>query len=177
MRSRHLPWDGPDMAQPWKFHSLAVAVSSNVHDLGAALGAALVSPSDSPFRKNSASLPSMRLMKTRRDLPAGPTATSSGTPWRGSTTGDCFTSASQGYARLPPSLSSPTTKSRDLSSVPGKLITTGSLATFGSQSLSYSFVYFWTGASTFPSEISEFHSPEVNSSLSTSSSDAPCSRP
>src|SRR5579862_1411968 len=112
------------MAQPWKFHSLAVAVSSSVQALGAAAvvgevsaGASalasaeaagfacfaglvsagvLVSASASPFRKNSASLPSMELLKTRKDLPSGPTAISSGTPRRWSTTGDCFASVSQG---------------------------------------------------------------------------------
>ena len=67
--------------------------------------------------------------------------------------------------------------SRDLSSVPGKLITTGSFATSGSQLLSYSFTYFGTSASTLPSDTSDFHSPKVNSSLSTSSSDAPWNGP
>src|SRR5580698_5945349 len=40
MRSRHLPWDGPEIAQPWKFHSLAVAVSRRIHGFGVGLGAA-----------------------------------------------------------------------------------------------------------------------------------------
>src|SRR5579864_7584814 len=111
------------MAQPWKFHSLAVAVSSKVQvavvlagdtasvlglaDVAALLsgvaaefvpiGAALLgSTSVSPFRKNSASLPPMRLLKTRKDLPSGPTATSTGTPRTRSTTGDCLIRVSQG---------------------------------------------------------------------------------
>src|SRR5579872_2675261 len=129
------------MAQPWKFHSLAVAVSSKIQGLGGTGGtlagvtalladdasaltsatfasgeagdfvstdfsgcaaadslffSPAVSASVSPFRKNSASLPSMRLMNTRKDLPSGPTATSSGVPWTRSTTGDSFTSLSQG---------------------------------------------------------------------------------
>src|SRR5438270_195852 len=135
MRSRHLPCEGPEIAQPWKFHSLAVAVSSKIHGLGAVGGAtglpvfassafAFTSPelaglvadggsffdaaggsvfatagasaSGSPLRKNSASLPSIRLTKTRNDLLSGPTATSSGVPLTRSITGDCFTSASHG---------------------------------------------------------------------------------
>src|SRR5882757_4605891 len=169
------------MAQPWKFHSLAVVVSSRIHGLAgagggvaaaavlaavastlgsdgfAAVGAVglvsagasdfavtgvadlvsvlasvfasgLASPSASSFKKNSASFPSIRLMNTRNDLPSGPTATSSGVPFTRSTTGDCFTSVSQGYARAGPSICRPTTTSRDLSSVPGKLIGTGYFA-------------------------------------------------
>src|SRR5579864_2847562 len=45
------------------------------------------SSSVSPLRKNSASLPSMELLKMRKDLPSGPTATNNGTPCTRSTIG------------------------------------------------------------------------------------------
>ena len=34
MRSRHLPWAGPEIAQPWKFHSLAVMLSIKIQGFG-----------------------------------------------------------------------------------------------------------------------------------------------
>ena len=49
MRSRHLPSDGPEMAQPWKFHSLAVVVSSRIQGLGVAGAAGLVAGEASGF--------------------------------------------------------------------------------------------------------------------------------
>ena len=56
MRARHFPWAGPEVAQPWKFHWLAVVVSSRVQSLFSAAGSAL----ELAWRKNSASWPSMR---------------------------------------------------------------------------------------------------------------------
>ena len=50
------------------------------------------------------------------------------------------------------------------------LITTGSFATSGSHLGSYSLTYFATGARTLPSLTSDFHSPNVSSSLITASS-------
>src|SRR5579864_5512256 len=40
IRSRHLPWAGPEIAQPWKFHSLAVEVSRRIQGFGGAGGTA-----------------------------------------------------------------------------------------------------------------------------------------
>src|SRR5579872_1143538 len=117
------------MAQPWKFHSLAVAVSNSTQgfaweftavavvgvigldapalaDVMAALlcleseaGTTDAFGADSVgsfFRKNSVSLPSMRLTKTLNDFPSGPTAIRRGVPCTRSTTGDCFRRLSHG---------------------------------------------------------------------------------
>src|SRR5579872_6233153 len=129
------------------------------------------------FRKNSVSFPSTRAVKTRNDFLSGPTATSTGMPFTRSMIGDCFSIASHGYARPGPLISSPTTTSRDLSSVLGKLMTTGSLAISGSQLLSYSFTYLGTSARTLPPDTSDFHWPKVSSSHGTRSSAAPLRGP
>src|SRR6266496_6550790 len=41
MRSRHLPCEGPEIAQPWKFHSLTVVVSRRIQGLAGVGGSCL----------------------------------------------------------------------------------------------------------------------------------------
>src|ERR1700719_925295 len=158
------------MAQPWKFHSLAVVVSSRIQGLGEGGGAGWVAADASAFA--SAGFASTTLAAA--SFASTTLESAEGAGFASSLVSPSFSPFRKNSASLP---SIRPTKTRDLSSCPGKPITTGSLGPSGSQLLSYSFTYFGTGASTSPSDTSDFHSPKVNSSLRTSSSDAPLSGP